>query len=143
MKCTIKVYCLNQFYSQEIADRDHNGLPSEDNREFDWEDELKVSSHVESADEKIGATYVIAGEMGDGNSFSYDVTNMRLVEIVSSDAPVLQVGVSESILNEVAIEQIQDELFVSFFINDYEPLANPIPGVYIASKEFPKELIHA
>ncbi len=143
MKCTIKVYCLNQFYSQEIADRDHNGLPSEDNREFDWEDELKVSSNVETANEKQGATYVIAGQMGDGSTFSYDVPNMRVVEILSSDAPVLQVGVSESILDEVSIEQIQDELLVSFFIKDYEPLANPIPGIYIASKEFPKELIHA
>lgn len=142
MKCTIKVFCLNQFYSQEIADRDHNGLPSEDNREFDWEDELKVSSKVTQAIEKENATYVITGQMGE-TTFSYDVPKMRIVEIESEDAPILQVGVSESILDEVSIEKFQEELLVNFFIKDYEPLANPIPGIYIASKEFPKELIHA
>ena len=46
-------------------------------------------------------------------------------------------AVSESILDSYTFQG--DKLEV--FLKDYEPMSNPIPGVYIASKEFPKELI--
>ncbi|MBU3659818.1 MAG: hypothetical protein FGM14_08120 [Flavobacteriales bacterium] len=141
MKCSIHVYLINELYSQEFADEFHNGNPSEDNKEFDWEDELSISSDVVSTEELSNSVYKLEGENGNGDYFSVDVPNMRLVKISSSDAPDVFVGVSESMLDAVSLEKLTDEFLVSIYIKDNEPHANPIPGIYIASKEFPKELI--
>ncbi len=141
MKCTIHVYLINELYSQEFADEFHNGNPSEDNKEFDWEDELSISSDVVSTEESSNSVYKLEGENGNGDYFSVEVPNMRLVIITSNDAPVVFVGASESMVDTLSIEKLSDEILVSIYLKDNEPHANPIPGIYIASKEFPKELI--
>ena len=48
MKCTIHVYLLNELYSQEIADNNHDGKESADNKKYIWEDELSINSQVVS-----------------------------------------------------------------------------------------------
>lgn len=141
MKCTIHVYLINELYSQEFADEFHNGNPSEDNKEFDWEDELSISSDVVAAEELNNSIYKLEGENGNGDYFSVEVPNMRLVKITSNDAPVVFVGASESMVDTLSIEKLSNEILVSIYLKDNEPHANPIPGIYIASKEFPKELI--
>jgi hypothetical protein len=141
MKCTIHVYLINELYSQEFADEFHNGNPTEDNKEFDWEDELSISSDVVSTEELTDSIYKLEGENGNGDYFAVEVPNMRLVQITSNDAPVVFVGASESMVDTLSIEKLSDEILVSIYLKDNEPYANPIPGIYIASKEFPKELI--
>jgi hypothetical protein len=141
MKCNIHVYLINELYSQEFADEHHDGNPTEDNKEFDWEDELSISSDVKNISELTDTTFTLAGENGNGEAFSYGVPNMRLAKIESTDALDVLVGASESILDTFSIEKVGDEMIISIYIKDKEPLANPIPGIYIASKEFPKELI--
>lgn len=141
MKCSIHVYLINELYSQEFADEFHNGNPSEDNKEFDWEDELSISSDVVSTEELSNSVYKLEGENGNGDYFSVEVPNMRLVKIESSDAPVVFVGASESMVDTLSIEKLSNEILISIYLKDNEPHANPIPGIYIASKEFPKELI--
>ena len=79
--------------------------------------------------------------MPDGSGFSYPVSNMRLVKIESEDAPSFFVGCSESILHELHIQNNEQEAIIEIYLKDYEPLSNPIPGIYIGSKSFPKELI--
>ena len=66
---------------------------------------------------------------------------MRLIKIISSDAPDLYVGASESILSEARVDKNENQWTIEIYIKDFEPMANPIPGIYIASKEFPKELL--
>lgn len=141
MKCTIHVYLINELYSQEFADEFHNGNPSEDNKEYDWEDELSISSDVVSTEELINSVYKLEGENGNGDYFSVVVPNMRLVKIKSTNAPDVFVGASVSMVDTLSIEKLSDEILVSIYLKDNEPHANPIPGIYIASKEFPKELI--
>lgn len=141
MKCTIHVYLINELYSQEFADEFHNGNASEDNKEFDWEDELSISSDVISTEESSDATYKLEGENGNGDYFYADIPNMRLVKIKSSDAPDVFVGASETMIDTLCIEKLNNEILVSIYLKDNEPYANPTPGIYIASKEFPKDLI--
>lgn len=141
MKCTVHVYLINDLYSQAFADEFHNGSPSEDNKEYDWEDELSISSDVVSSEELINSYFNLEGENGNGEHFSIEVPNMRLVKISSNDAPIVFVGASESMIDTLSIEKLNDEILVSIYLKDNEPHANPIPGIYIASKEFPKELI--
>ena len=85
--------------------------------------------------------YFLAGSLGDGSNFSIEVPKMRLLKITSSDVQDLYVGASESIISEVRINRNENHWKIEIFIKDLEPMANPIPGIYIASKEFPKELL--
>ena len=141
MKCTIHTYLLNDLYSQELADSQNNGEQTPDNKKYDWEDEMSISSRVKEVEELKDSSYFLAGSLGDGSNFSIEVPKMRLLKITSSDAPDLYVGASESIISEVRINRNENHLKMEIFIKDLEPMANPIPGIYIASKEFPKELV--
>ena len=141
MICTIHTYLLNDLYSQELADSQNNGEQTPDNKKYDWEDEMSISSRVKEVEELIDSSYFLAGSLGDGSNFSIEVPKMRLLKITSSDAPDLYVGASESIISEVRINRNENHLKMEIFIKDLEPMANPIPGIYIASKEFPKELV--
>jgi hypothetical protein len=141
MKYTIHTYLLNDLYSQELADSQNNGEQTPDNMKYDWEDEMSISSRVKEVEELIESSYFLAGSLGDGSNFSIEVPKMRLIKITSSDAPDLYVGASESIISEVRINRNENHWKIEIFIKDLEPMANPIPGIYIASKEFPKELV--
>ena len=141
MKCTIHTYLLNDLYSQELADSQNNGEQTPDNKKYDWEDEMNVSSRVNDVEELKDSSYFLAGSLGDGSDFSIEVPKMRLLKITSSDAQDLYVGASESIISEVRIAKTVSQWNIEIYIKDLEPLANPIPGIYIASKEFPKELL--
>lgn len=141
MKCKIHTYLLNELYSQEHADEYNEGKQSEDNLKYEWEDELEISNSVINATELQNSTYNLAGTLGDGTTFSYPIENMRLVEILSEDSPKLFIGASESILHDLQITKNDSTITIELFIKDYEPLSNPIPGIYIGSKSFPKELI--
>ena len=141
MICTIHTYLLNYLYSQDLAYSQNNGKQSPDNKKFDLEDEMSVSSSVKDVEELLDSSYFLAGSLGDGSNFSIEVPKMRLLKITSIDSPDLYVGASESIISEVRINRNENHWKIEIYIKDLEPLANPIPGIYIASKEFPKELV--
>ena len=141
MKYTIHTYLLNDLYSQELADSQNNGEQTPDNKKYDWEDEINISSRVNDLEELKDSSYFLAGSLSDGSNFSIEVPKMRLLKITSSDAPDLYVGASESIISEVRINRNEIHWKIEIFIKDLEPMANPIPEIYIASKEFPKELV--
>lgn len=140
MKCQINVYMLNEHFSQEHADAQHGGKPSENNRKYDWEDDMVITSNVLEVIEHRKVSFPLQGQMGDGTDFHYDITEMFLFEIKNEDAPSNFIGCSESIMHSFEKEIKEDTIFLKLYINDYEPYANPIPGIYIASKEFPSAL---
>jgi hypothetical protein len=141
MKCTIHVYLLNELFSQKIADESNQGEESADNKKYIWEDELVINNSVSKMEEIQNSVYELRGILPNGNEFSESVGAMRIVTLKSEDAPECQVGVSESILDRLEIKTDKNDTRLYFYIKDNEPLANPIPGIYIASKEFPKSLI--
>lgn len=141
MKCTIHVYLLNELFSQKTANEHHGGAESADNKKYIWEDELVISNRVLKLDEFQNAVYELKGILPNGNEFSENVKAMRLILLKTENTPDCQVGVSESILDRLEIEKDKNNTKISFYIKDNEPLANPIPGIYIASREFPKSLI--
>ena len=131
MKCYIQCFQLNELYSQEQADAQNEGKPSSDNIQ---------SSSVSDVKEVTNGEYVLQGTFADGNDFTFSVPKMRLFEITSSDAPNCYVGASESILHSVDLMKEDDGFKITIILKDLEPMANPSTGVYIASKEFPKDL---
>lgn len=138
MALTVRVYLLNDDFSQEYADTHNNGNESELNRHYEWQDELAVTSNVKNIEVIENGTYVLSGQMPDGHQFSYDVPRMRLFNIESTDSNDLLIGCSESLLSKFNIEGTG---LIEIYLKDYEPLSNPIPGIYIAAQEFPEDLI--
>jgi hypothetical protein len=141
MRCSVHIYCINSLYSQEFADTHHDGLPSEDNREFDWEDELSIKDEVLHIEEKPDSIYTLQGYMPDGSLFAHEIPNTHLIDTECASSPKVQIAVTESMLDSVDISKTATEYIVSIYLKDNEPYGNPIPGVYIASKAFPKALV--
>lgn len=137
--CSIHVYLLNEHFSQEYADTHNNGNESELNRRYEWEDELSISSKVEEVKMIENGEFPLQGTYGNGETFLINVPNMRLFSIISNGHESY-IGCSESILDSCKLEKNED-YSIEIYLKDYEPMANPIPGIYIASQEFPKELI--
>jgi hypothetical protein len=141
MECKIHVYLLNEHFSAEHAEAHNNGEESENNLKYEWEDEFSVTSSLDAVKIHENVSFPLQGEMPDGTAFSHDVENMFLFEIKSSDAPSTFIGASKSIVEEHELIKEETRFVIRLFLKDYEPMSNPIPGIYIASKEFPKALI--
>ena len=128
----------NELYSQEIADAQHNGEESEDNKLFEWEDEMNLKGEIMEVDVERDAEYAIRGEKGDGQVFEIKIPKMCIFNFIKEDNSVIQIACSESLYADHELI-INDKILTLFLKGD--PYANPIPGIYIASKEFPKELM--
>lgn len=140
MKLTAHFYLLNDDFSPEYAEANHGGKETENNPLYEWEDELEVSENLASTELIRNGSFTLAGNLPDGEPFASQVTNMFLLKLKLKDGNEGYFGVSESILDRYTLEGDADQV-LSVYIRDYEPLANPMPGVFIASKEFPLELI--
>ena len=137
MQLNAHFYLLNDDFSPEYAEANHGGEESENNPRYEWEDEVSVSVGLEKVAIERKGVYTIQGETVEG-PFSYDIPETFLVQLHMTDGNVGAFAISESIMDSFTYDESQGELKV--YIKDYEPFSNPIPGVYIASKEFPKPL---
>lgn len=129
---------LNELYSQEFADVHHNGEESADNKLYDWEDELNLRGEIMEVDVEKNAEYVLKGLKNDDTLFEIAVPKMLIFNFIKEDNQVTQIACSESLYVEHELI-VQDKILTLYLKG--EPYANPIPGIYFASKEFPKELI--
>jgi hypothetical protein len=66
---------------------------------------------------------------------------MLIFDVVNDDGSVTQLAASESLVDRFENSKDEQRWKIELFLKDYEPMANPIPGIYIASKSFPSELI--
>lgn len=141
MKCKIHIHLLNEFYSQEFADKHHKGNESADNLRYEWEDELQITTEVSAIFQRNDAIYTLAGYDENNTQFSYEIPHMRLFEIHSVDSPNTFIGASEAIIDHCTLDQDEGSYTIRIYLKDFEPMANPVPGIFIASKAFPKALI--
>lgn len=141
MICKAHFYLLNDHFSIEHANENFNGEESELNRRHEWEDELEIKTEVSDVHVEENGTYLLQGELPDGDAFSNGIPSMRLFNIANGEKVVAQLACSESIISSFDIEKSEEAFVVKIYIKDDEPLANPVPGIYIAAQEFPKELI--
>jgi hypothetical protein len=128
----------NELYSQEFADEHHNGEESADNKLYEWEDEMNIRAEIAEVDVEENAIYTLRGEKGDGEVFEIDIPEMLIFNFISEDNAVTQIACSQSLLD--SYDLIINDKILTIFLKG-EPYANPIPGLYLASKSFPKELI--
>jgi hypothetical protein len=140
MKCTARFYKLNYDFSPEFAEAHHEGSESENNRFYDWQDELVITTAVKDIEVLENSVYTIQGEK-DGETFSEEVPNMLVFNIVGEDGELTPMACSQSLVDKYEIGKEEDTINLSVYLEEMEPLTNPIPGVYIAIQDFPKMLM--
>lgn len=140
MELTLHVFQVNSDFSPEYADANHGGKESDNNPKYEWEDELKIQDGIQSYQIIRNGNYLLQGEYGDGRTFSEEVKNMFIVELTLENGQIGQLGASECMLIEYNEKKQEDTITIEIYIKDYEPFWNEMPGVYIASKEFPKNI---
>jgi hypothetical protein len=140
MKLTAHFFLLNDDFSPEYAEANHGGNETENNPLYEWEDEFEVTENLASTELVRNGSFTLAGNLPEGQPFASEVSKMFLLKLKLGDGTEGYFGVSESILENYTLDGEEDQV-LKVYIRDYEPLANPMPGVFIASKEFPLELI--
>ena len=139
MKINAHFFLLNDDFSPEYAEANHGGKESDNNPLYEWEDEFSVSEDLEDVVVEEKSVYLLQGETNDG-PFSYEIPNMLVARLKMKNGVVGAFAISESIVDSYTFEKEEGVVNFKVYIKDYEPLADPIPGVYIASKEFPTDL---
>lgn len=140
MRLNVHFYLLNEHFSQDHADAQHNGEESENNLRFEWEDEFDVTTEIEEIITHRKATYTIEGEMSNGETFAYNIPEMLIFDIISKEGIVTQLACSESIVEDFELIDTDENKRLNVYLKESEPHTNPIPGIYVALNEFPKEL---
>lgn len=138
MNCKVHFYLLNDDFSIEHAEANHDGKESENNRLHEWEDELEITTEVTGMEMHEGVSFPLQGQFPDGKDFNFDITKMRLFELSGEQRTI--VGCSETLFDSYEWKE-EENFTLKVYLKDYEPLTNPIPGIYIAAQEFPKELM--
>lgn len=140
MKCRVYVYGINELFSQTYADLNNDGEETPDNFKYDWEDELDITTEVEKYEEHSHSVYYLEGTKSNV-PFREPIDDMHLINIFGKSSIDLRIGCSETILETIEIEKLEGVLIIRIFIKDFEPFTNPVPGIYIATSNFPKTLI--
>jgi hypothetical protein len=140
MKLSAHFYLLNEDFSPEYAEANHNGKESGNNLKYQWEDELQVSD-LKSVHIKRNDIFHLIGVLPNDQNFDYQIPNSFVVEMLANDQKIGYLAVSESILHDFSVEETENNQILKVYLKDYEPMSNPLPGVFIAAKEFPKELV--
>ncbi len=138
MAYKVKVYMLNPHFSQEHADAQHGGKETENNKYLDWEDELEINNVEEAPEFEIKGKYILRGVRGENEEFSFEIPEMNLFHFKDVEGNVLDLGCSESLYEKHLMDE--ENKILELYLKG-EPYANPIAGVYIASLDFPTELI--
>jgi hypothetical protein len=136
---TIHFYLLNDDFSPEYADANHNGQETENNLKYEWEDEIVLKNEILGFT-VIDEPYKISGYLPDDSIFSYEIKNTTIFRAIGADEQATDFAVSSDLLDRFEEKEEENSVRLNVFLKDYEPFTNPIPGVFIISKDFPKEL---
>lgn len=140
MKVNIHFFQVNSDFSPEHAEAHHNGEESENNLKHDWEDEFEISQNLEKVEVIRKGVFYLQGQLPNKTMFKEPVENMFLIAMTLNDGQVGYMGVSESMLIDFTEERKGVDVTYKIYIKDYEPCWNEMPGLFIAAKEFPKNL---
>ncbi|MCC5923844.1 MAG: hypothetical protein JJT77_08665 [Crocinitomicaceae bacterium] len=141
MQFTAHFRLLNYDFSPEFAEAHHNGEPSENNRFYDWEDELVLKTPVKKIEVLRNNSYVLRGTLGKDQSFEESVPDMLVFEIHGQNGDVTIMACSEKLVNGYVLSEEANRFILEVDLEAKEPCSNPVPGIYIAAVDFPKSLI--
>lgn len=137
MAFNVQIFLRSSDFSQEFADANNDGEETAENVRHEWEDEFRITGEFSKVEVLRDQVYTLAGERGDGSVFSFDIPNVTIFAF-HGDEGVSPLVVSERSLDEYVLQT--DRKRLEIYLNDSEVVENPIPGIYIALPDFPKEL---
>ena len=140
MKVTITVKEVNPEFDRELADKHHDGKESEDNVLYTWEDEFEISGDVKDFKIRNNAVYNLTVQ-AEEESATYPVEGMMLVDSLMSDGTTTTCAFSRSIVKDTkkVISQ-KGDIHLYVFLKGGKDIVTPVTGIYIAQKDFPKDL---
>lgn len=137
MAFDIHVLLLNSSFSEEYAQETHNGEDSAENTRHEWEDEFRLKAAIQKVNIVRDTSYVLEGEKGDSETFSFEIGNVMIFEFVTIDG-IIPVVFSEAAVDHYLLDTEKNVLMM--YLSDEEVIENPVPGIYISLPDFPKEL---
>ena len=137
MSFFVSVFLKSSSFSEAYANEKHDGKDSPENIRYEWEDEFKVVGDVVLKDVLRNQEFVLAGEMGEDETFSFTISDMMQFQF-EGDGEISSLVFSERSVDEYVVDLEKNKLTV--YLNDIEDVENPVSGVYIAAADFPKAL---
>lgn len=137
MSFHVHVLMFNEHFSQEHADAHFDGQESENNKKYDWEDEMSLKINAVKKEELKKSTSYLRGMKGE-EPFEIPLNDMRVFLFEAENGEKAEIACSESLYESHVLDHEKNRL--TLYLKG-DPYANPIPGIYVASLEFPKELI--
>lgn len=130
---------MNGLFSQSLADRLYDGLESEDNVKYQWEDEMIIRNVI---DIKLdtAATYFLKGTQSDDTMFSHAIPDMTMILLTLLDNTMVELVVSPKLIASLNQTENEETHEIMVELKDNEPFINPVTGVYIAHHDIPDEL---
>jgi hypothetical protein len=141
MTVTINVKLVNSKFNQAYADNENEGLETEDNIKYLWEDEFVVKGDVKEFKVINNTTYKLAGEYGNGKTFEFIIPDITLLECKMNDGNITQLPFSKKAISKTEKKENPKGLFFHVYLKSIREIVNPMEGVYILKDDFPKELL--
>lgn len=137
MAYIVNVFLRSSDFSEDFANEHHEGQETAENVRHEWEDEFRIVGDFTEVKVISGDTFTLAGEKGDGSSFSYEIPNVTTF-LFDSEAESSKVVISHDAIDEYSLNHEKKRLDI--WLNDTDDIENPVPGIYISVSDFPKEL---
>lgn len=140
MKVTITVKEVNPEFDHELAAREHEGKESEDNILYNWEDEFEISGDVRDFKIRNNVTYELE-VLEDGETAVYPIEGMMIVDSILSNGATTSCAFSRSIVKDTKkVISKKGDIHFYVFLKGGKEIVTPFTGIYIAEKDFPKDL---
>jgi hypothetical protein len=137
MSYIVQVFLKNPSFSEEYAAENHEGKDSPENIRFEWEDEFAIRGEFSDVETKRYEEYTLSGEQGEDKPFHVVFKDVFIFHFISKE------GITPLVFPEAAVDEYvlnRETKRLKVYLNDKEQIENPIPGIYLFRKDFPKEL---
>lgn len=141
MKVTINVKLVNSKFNQAYADKENEGLETEDNIKYLWEDEFVIQGDVTSFKVINNTTYLLSGILPDEEEFSYEIPDMTIVECTTDKGMKTLIPFSKKAISKTEKKETKNGILFSVQLKSSKEIINPMEGVYILKEDYPEELL--
>jgi hypothetical protein len=140
MKVTITVKEINPDFDRELAEKEFDGKESEENILYNWEDEFEINGDVKDMKIRNNVPFDLQTMEGEEES-TYTIESMMVVDFVLSNGANTTCAFSRSLVKDTKkITHKNGDVHFYVFLKGGKEMVSPVTGIYIAQKDWPKEL---
>ncbi len=141
MQVTINVKLVNSKFNQAYADKENEGLETEDNIKYLWEDEFDVQGNVTNFKVINNASYLLKGLYPNDDEFCFEIPDMTILECTMADGSVNQFPFSKKAIGKTEKKETKKGFTFNVQLKSIREIVNPMTGVYILKEDYPEELL--